>query len=234
MGLRIESMRVALAGNVVLRDVTIDLPEGETIAVVGCNGAGKTTLLRSIMGLVKPAAGRLLLDGRDLVGEPAHLRAAAGFGYAPEDRVIFPTLTVAQNIALPCEVQRVSRREIAQRVEAVLAAMPQLEPMLPRSGAALSGGQGKMVALARALMVGTRYVLLDEPFQGLAPVLARQYGDALRALRQTHPRLCVVVTESNASLLDGVQSLTLFIERGYVTADRACAGHGRETSGENE
>ena len=234
MGLHIESMRVALGGNVVLRDVSISLPQGDTVAVVGCNGAGKTTLLRSIMGLVKPVSGRLLLDGRNIGEEPAYLRAAAGFGYAPEDRVIFPTLTVAQNIALPCEVQGVSRREIARRAEAVLAAMPQLKPMLQRSGAALSGGQGKMVALARALMVGTRYVLLDEPFQGLAPVLARQYGDALRALRESHPQLCVVITESNASLLDGVQSLTLFIERGYVTADRASAGHRREISGEGE
>lgn len=220
MSLHIKSVRVDLAGNTVLRNVDIILPEGETVAVVGRNGAGKTTLLRSIMGLVKLTSGQLLLDGRDIGIEPVYLRAAAGFGYAPEDRVIFPTLSVVQNMALPCEVQHVSKREIAQRIETVLAAMPQLKPMLPRSGAALSGGQGKMVALARALMVGTRFVLLDEPFQGLAPVVARQYGDSLRALRQSHPHLCVVITESNASLLEEVQSSTLYIERGYVTADR--------------
>lgn len=220
MSLHIESVRVDLAGSMVLRNVNIKLPEGETVAVVGRNGAGKTTLLRSIMGLARLTSGRIVLDGdRDISAEPAHMRVAAGFGYAPEDRVIFPTLSVAQNIALPCEVQHVSKHEIAQRIEAVLAVMPQLKPMLPRSGAALSGGQGKMVALARALMVGTRFVLLDEPFQGLAPALARQCGDSLRALRQSHPHLCVVIAESNASLLEDVQSLTLFIERGYVTAD---------------
>lgn len=217
MGLRIESMCVDLAGNMVLRNVNIRLPEGETVAVVGRNGAGKTTLLRSIMGLVKLTSGTLLLDGRDIRTEPAHMRAAAGFGYAPQDRVIFPTLSVAQNIVFPCEVQHVPKHEIKQRVEAVLAAIPQLKPMLPRSGAALSGGQGKIVALARALMAGTRFVLLDEPFQGLAPVLARQYGDSLRALRQSHPHICVVITESNASLLEDVQSFTLLIERGNVT-----------------
>lgn len=225
MSLHIESLRVDLAGNVVLRNVNLVLPEGETIAVVGRNGAGKTTLLRSIMGLIKLTSGHLLLDGRDIGSEPSHMRVGAGFGYAPEDRVIFPTLSVAQNMALPCEVQRVPKREIAQRIEAVLAAMPQLKPMLPRSGAALSGGQGKMVALARALMVGTRFVLLDEPFQGLAPVVARQYGDSLRALRQSHPHLCVVITESNASLLEDVQSTTLYIERGNVTVDHLDGQH---------
>jgi branched-chain amino acid transport system ATP-binding protein len=178
MSLSIESMHVDLAGNTVLRNVNISLPEGETVAVVGRNGAG------SIMGLARLKSGSITLDGRDIAKEPAYSRAAAGFGYAPEDRVIFPTLSVAQNIALPCEVQGMSRRDIARRTEEVIAVVPQLKPMLPRSGAALSGGQGKIVALARALMVGTRFVLLDEPFQGLAPVLARQYGDSLRTLRQ--------------------------------------------------
>jgi branched-chain amino acid transport system ATP-binding protein len=228
MSLSIESMHVDLAGNTVLRNVKISLPEGETVAVVGRNGAGKTTLLRSIMGLARLKSGSITLDGRDIAKEPAYSRAAAGFGYAPEDRVIFPTLSVAQNIALPCEVQGMSRRDIARRTEEVIAVVPQLKPMLPRSGAALSGGQGKIVALARALMVGTRFVLLDEPFQGLAPVLARQYGDSLRTLRQSHPHLCVVVTESNASLLDDVQSMTLFIERGYVTASRTGEEHGQD------
>jgi branched-chain amino acid transport system ATP-binding protein len=216
MTLRIHTMNVDIAGHAVLRNVDVTLAPGQTVAVIGRNGAGKTTLLRSIMGLLPLRSGRLTLDGEDLARSPAARRAARGFGYAPEDRVILPTLTVAQNITLPCDVLRVSAKEIDQRMEAVLASVPQLKALLPRSGAALSGGQGKIVALARALMVGTRFVLLDEPFQGLAPVLARQYGDSLTGLRASHPQLCVVVTESNASLLADVQSHTLHIERGHI------------------
>lgn len=216
MTLQIQSMNVDLAGHAVLRGVNVSFEPGQTVAIVGRNGAGKTTLLRSIMGLAKLQSGRLLLDGDDLARRPASRRAATGFGYAPEDRVIFPTLSVVQNITLPCDVLRVPAKEIAQRLDAVLASVPQLKALLPRSGAALSGGQGKIVALARALMVGTRFVLLDEPFQGLAPALARQYGDSLRALRVSHPQLCVLVTESNASLLEDVQSRTLHIERGHI------------------
>jgi ABC-type branched-subunit amino acid transport system ATPase component len=217
MTLQIASLHVDLAGHAVLRDVAVTLAAGQTVAVVGRNGAGKTTLLRSIMGLVPARSGRLLCDGHDLLASPAHRRAAAGFGYAPEDRAILPTLTVQANVTLACEVLRLPAAEIARRLAGVLAIVPQLAPMLPRSGAALSGGQGKIVALARALMVGTRFVLLDEPFQGLAPALARQYGDALQALRASHPQLCVIVTESNAALLEGIQSTTLYIERGRVS-----------------
>ena len=215
MMLHLESLQVDLGGHAVLRGVDLTLAPGETVAVLGRNGAGKTTLLRSLMSLVPVRAGRLRCDGRDLLQAPAHRRAAAGFGYAPEDRAIFPTLTVRANVTLAAEVLRLPRPEIAQR-ETVLQVVPQLEPLLPRSGAALSGGQGKIVALARALLVGTRFVLLDEPFQGLAPALARQYGDALRGLRRSQPQLGVLVTESNAALLEGIPTRTLHIERGRV------------------
>jgi branched-chain amino acid transport system ATP-binding protein len=217
MSLKIESMNVDLAGNHVLRDVNATMQPGEIIAIVGRNGAGKTTLLRSVMGLIRPRSGRLLLDGVDLATRAPYERSALGFGYAPEDRVVFPTMSVAENITLPCEVLRLPSREISRRVEEVVTVVTQLKSMLTRSGSALSGGQGKMVALARALMVGTRFVLLDEPFQGLAPVLARQYGDSLRLLRTARPQLCIVVTESNASLLNGVHTMTYHIERGSVS-----------------
>lgn len=216
--INVDSLNVELAGQRVLRNVCLSLPAGATIAVVGRNGAGKTTFLRALMGLVRPVSGSISLDSQDITQAAPHRRAAAGFGYAPEDRVILPTLSVRENVTLPCEVLRLRRADVAQRLDEVLQVVPQLKPMLERSGAALSGGQGKIVALARALMVGGRYVFLDEPFQGLAPALAEQYGNSLRGLRVSRPQLCAVITESNGALLAGVQSDTFYIERGAISA----------------
>jgi branched-chain amino acid transport system ATP-binding protein len=126
-------------------------------------------------------------------------------------------LSVLENLKLPCQVLGLHAAEIETRMKLVLSVVPQLQDMLPRSGAALSGGQGKMVALGRALMVGTRLVLLDEPLQGLAPVLALQYVEAIGRLRQLRPELCVVITESNASLLTNMPDQTWTLERGALT-----------------
>ena len=217
--LTLDTLSVDLARNTVLRKVSARLDAGTTVAIVGRNGAGKTTLLRSVMGLVPIREGRIAFDGEDLVALPGHGRARLGIGYAPEDRVIFPTLTVEENLRLPCEVQGLASAGIDRRIADVVAVVPQIEAMFKRSGAALSGGQGKMVALGRALMVGTRMVLLDEPFQGLAPVLAVQYGEALVRLRRARPELCVVITESNASLLGDLPDQTLTLDRGALRTD---------------
>ncbi|MBI5790041.1 MAG: ATP-binding cassette domain-containing protein [Rhodocyclales bacterium] len=216
--LKLQDLTVDLAGTSVLRGVTAIAHVASTVAVVGRNGAGKTTLLRTIMGLAKAKQGRVLFDDEDLLHRPGHHRAELGIGYAPEDRVIFPTLSVEENLRLPCEVQALDTADIDDRLESVLTVVPQLKGMLDRSGSALSGGQGKMVALGRALMIGTRLVLLDEPFQGLAPALARQYGEALVRLRDVRPDLCVIITESNASLLMDIPSQTLTLERGALEA----------------
>jgi ABC-type branched-subunit amino acid transport system ATPase component len=200
-----DNVNVDIAGIPVLRNVSLTLTKGMTVALVGRNGAGKTTLLRTAMGFLRPKSGRILFDDRDLLRLPAHYRALHGIGYAPEDRVIFPTLTVRENLRLPCEANAMNEAAIEERLKGVLDVVPQLNEMLPRSGAALSGGQGKMVALGRALMAGTRLVLLDEPFQGLAPVLAQQYAQAL-----------MVITESNASLLQNVPTTRLTLERGEL------------------
>jgi len=215
--LTLQSVSVDLAGTPVLRNVSAELRAGSVVAVVGRNGAGKTTLLRALMGLVKLKSGRILFDEDELDKLPPHYRAEQGIGYAPEDRVIFPTLSVEENMRLPCEAHGLPNAEIASRMKDVLAVVPQLADMLPRSGAALSGGQGKMVALGRALMAGTRLVLLDEPFQGLAPVLAIQYGEALGRLRNVRPDLCVIVTESNASLLKDIPDQVWTMERGELS-----------------
>lgn len=217
MMLKIDQLRVDIAGVKVLRAISATLQAGTTVAVVGRNGAGKTTLLRSIMGLQKVQSGQIELDQKDLLRMPAHLRAREGIGYAPEDRIIFPTLSVQENLRLPCEVLGLTVKALEQRQEAVLAVVPQLKDMLKRSGAALSGGQGKMVALGRALMVGHRLVLLDEPLQGLAPVLAQQYVEAIGRLRQWQPALFVVITESNASLLSNMPDQTWTLERGSLS-----------------
>lgn len=212
--LKLSQTTIRLAGITVLRGVNAQFDDGQLVAVIGRNGAGKTTLLRSIMGLLPLESGRIEFDGRDLAMVPAHARTRLGIGYAPEDRVMFPTFTVEENLRLPCQLLGEAKAEIDRRLARATEAIPQLAELLPRSGSALSGGQGKIAALARALMAGTRLVLLDEPFQGLAPVLANQYAEALRKLRDLTPELCVVVTESNRSLLRDLPDVNLIIERG--------------------
>ncbi len=214
--LKIHNVSARIAGITVLRGIETEFQHGQLLAVVGRNGAGKTTLLRAIMGLLPLSSGSISINGTDLTSVPGHRRTEFGIGYAPEDRAMYPTFTVEENLRLPCEVLGLPEAEIRRRLERVLDVVPQLDPMLARSGAALSGGQGKMAALGRALMAGTKLVLLDEPFQGLAPVLANQYAESLRRLHQLDPALCIVVTESNRSLLRDLPDATLTLERGEL------------------
>ncbi|MGZ9030073.1 MAG: ATP-binding cassette domain-containing protein [Burkholderiaceae bacterium] len=219
----LENVSTVIAGIQVLRGISCQLTRGSMVAVVGRNGAGKTTLLRLIMGFREGHTGRVLLDGQDLAEIPARRRALLGIGYAPEDRVMFPAFTVEENLRFPCQVIRMPRKNINERLEETLSIVPELRPMLARSGAALSGGQGKMAALGRAIMAGERVVLLDEPFQGLAPVLAQQYSQSLRRLHEARPELCVVVTESNRGLLRDMPTETLVLERGELQRGEAAA-----------
>ena len=221
--LTLENISVTISGISVLRGISAQLSRGSIVAVVGRNGAGKTTLLRLIMGFLPGHGGRVLLDGEDMSLIPARDRARLGIGYAPEDRVLFPTFSVEENMRFPCEVIGMPRRSVDERLAETLTIVPELKAMLPRSGAALSGGQGKMVALGRAIMAGERLVLLDEPFQGLAPVLAQQYSASLDRLNQVRPELCVVITESNRRLLRDIPTKTMILERGELQVDEAAA-----------
>ena len=214
--LSLESVSATIANVQVLRGITTQWQRGATVAIVGRNGAGKTTLLRLVMGFMPKHAGRVMFEGQDLAAVPARERAKLGIGYAPEDRVLFPSFSVEGNLRFPCDAVGLARRAVDARLAETLSIVPELEAMLPRSAAALSGGQGKMVALGRAIMAGTKLVLLDEPFQGLAPVLATQYGTSLQRLIQARPELCIVITESNRSLLKNIPSETLVLERGEL------------------
>lgn len=214
----LEGVSVAIAGTSVLREVSMQVPAGGRVALIGRNGAGKTTTLRAIMGLVPLGGGRLLLAGEDAAKLPAHHRARLGIGYAPEERRLFGAFTVRQNMLLPAEVLGLQKPEIARRLDAIFALLPELEVLAPRPAAGLSGGQGKMVALGRALMVGTRAVLLDEPFQGLAPALAQRYAEALKRLRDALPDVAILITESNPELLKPLVEARFVIERGEIAA----------------
>ena len=214
--LRADSISVAIAGVQVLREISLDLHPGKTTILVGRNGAGKTTTLRAIMGLVPRLGGTIRLDGTEIGGTPAYERAHQGIGYAPEDRRLVPDFTVEENIVLPGLALNLAREDRARRLEEIYALLPQLHVMRARPGSAVSGGQGKIVALGRALMVATRALLLDEPFQGLAPALALEYAKTLGEVRRQREGLAILVTESTPELLDAVADHTAQIERGEI------------------
>ncbi len=219
--LRLASVKVDIAQQPVLRGVSFDVVPAHTTVLIGRNGAGKTTTLRSIMGLLPLVGGEIALDGVDLATVAAHERAQHGLGYAPEDRRLIPEFSVEDNLLLPTIALRVAQHQRKARLDEVYALLPELAPLRRRAGGVLSGGQGKMVALGRALMVGTRYLLLDEPFQGLAPALALTYASTLARLRKQRPELGLLITESTPKLLERITDATLQIERGEVTTLQA-------------
>nr|WP_049815070.1 ATP-binding cassette domain-containing protein [Bradyrhizobium sp. WSM2793] len=210
-----DNVNVAIVDAPVLRSVSFSLPPGATAALIGRNGAGKTTTVRTIMGFTK-ASGTVRLGGQDLGHVPPHRRPFLGIGYAPEDRRLFSAFTVEENILLPGRVAKLSADEVRRRLERAYSVLPELKELASRPAGSVSGGQGKMVALGRALMLGTRLVILDEPFQGLAPVLAQRYAEALRRLRSQDRDITLLITESNPKLLETFADVTLTIERGEI------------------
>ncbi|MEA3027717.1 MAG: branched-chain amino acid transport system ATP-binding protein [Alphaproteobacteria bacterium] len=213
--LSFENVNVAIADAPVLRNVSFSLLPGVSAALIGRNGAGKTTTVRTIMGFTK-ASGIVRLGGEDLGPVPPHRRPSLGLGYAPEDRRLFSAFTVEENILLPGRVAKLNPEETRRRLERAYSVLPELKELAKRPAGSVSGGQGKMVALGRALMLGTRLLILDEPFQGLAPVLAQRYAEALRRLRSQDKYITLLITESNPKLLETFADVTLTIERGEI------------------
>jgi branched-chain amino acid transport system ATP-binding protein len=215
--LQIESLHVSIQSVEALRGLSLTVGDGQMIGLVGRNGAGKTTLMRSVMGHLAARSGTIRFDGQDLLALPAQARAALGIGYMPEDRGLVPELTVEENILLPVWVSKTLQQ--AERLELVYGVLPELREMTHRKALLLSGGQQKLVALARALAVGTRLLLLDEPFEGVAPVLSRRLGEVIAGLKGS--RVSVLIAQSDLnharSLVDG----EVVIERGAVAAREA-------------
>ncbi|MCB1472073.1 MAG: ATP-binding cassette domain-containing protein [Rhodobiaceae bacterium] len=213
--LEFRDVTVFLGGVRILRNVNFHVNQADTVAMIGPNGAGKTTALRSVMGFTR-MTGEILFDGRELSTIAPARRPGLGIGYAHEDRRLFSAFTVEENIVMPGQVAKFSTAELAHKLDRVYEILPELREMARRPAGSVSGGQGKMVALGRALMIGSRLIMLDEPFQGLAPALARRYSEALRALRDQDREVTLIITESNPKLLRKFADRALVLERGEV------------------
>ena len=208
--LEIERLEVAIQSVAVLRGVSLAVKAGEMVGLVGRNGAGKTTSLRAVMGLVAPTAGDIRFAGAHLMQYPTHERTRLGIGYMPEDRRLVPQLSVEENILLPSWAMRDA--EGRRRLERVYALMPEVAEMRGRKAQLLSGGQQKLVALARALMPGTRLLLLDEPFEGVAPALSQRLAEVIAALRGQE--LAVLIAQSDLNHMVKLLDREYVIERG--------------------
>ena len=210
--LRVESLDVAIKSVRILRGVGLRVEEGELAGLIGRNGAGKTTLLRAVMGVLPPSAGTVEFDGMSMAGVPAHRRSRLGMGYMPEDRRIIPQLSIEENVCLPAWAS--GSPGSGERLKRIYRMIPEVEAMKDRKGFQLSGGQQKLAALARALMSGTKLLLLDEPFEGVAPVLAKRLAEVISSLRKEG--LSVVVSESDLSHSKKLLDVTYHIDRGEV------------------
>ncbi|WP_353950251.1 ABC transporter ATP-binding protein [Knoellia sp. S7-12] len=182
----------------VLRDVSIDVAAGEVVTLVGRNGAGKTTLLRSIMGLHKGVRGSITFAGTALDGRSADKRARLGLGWVPDDRGIYATLTVAENLSLPPVVDKAA----AWSLDKIYDQFPVLRERRDFPGTKLSGGEQQMLAMARPLRAGSRLLLLDEPSEGLAPVIVNQIGQIIRDIKAQG--VAVLLVEQNVKFASTV------------------------------
>ncbi len=203
----------------VLRGVSLVVKDAEAVCLVGRNGAGKTTTIESIMGLLPLRSGKITFGGRDITRLPTHERARLGIGYAPEDAGIFPDLTVAENFQISHWLARTPRNARSQSSaedmdERIFAVFPEVREFTQRRGLHLSGGQKKMVAIARAMTLSPSILLLDEPFEGLAPVVVNRFIDAVTKIKAMG--ISLLIAESNLNTARRVADRLYAIDRGEI------------------
>lgn len=195
-----------------VRAVSFEVDEGAVACILGANGAGKSTTLKAVSGLVRPSGGRVLFDGRDITHLPAHRRVSLGIAHCPEGRRIFSDLSVLDNLRLGGH--RLPRAALDKAVARVTEIFPRLDKLLDRRGGLLSGGEQQMLAIARAIMIEPKLLLLDEPTLGLAPLICEQVFESLRAINERGTTILLV--EQNAMTALGFASYGLVLVNGAV------------------
>jgi branched-chain amino acid transport system ATP-binding protein len=219
--LELDDLHVHYGGIRALKGISIRIERGQIVTLVGANGAGKSTTLRAISGLLRPSQGRILLDGKSIVGVAPHKIVRLGVSHVPEGRIVFATLSVADNLELGAYLRR-DRKGIEEDRKKVFALFPRLKERVRQSSGTLSGGEQQMLAIGRALMARPKILLMDEPSLGLAPLLVREIFGVIREIRERGTT--IVLVEQNARMALAVADVGYVLETGMVRlTDRADA-----------
>ena len=211
--LAIDKLVVDIQGSRILRGISLAVAAGQLVCLVGRNGAGKTTTFRTIMGYLKPVSGGITFQGQSLATMPTHRIAQLGMGYAPEESQVFGDLTVAENIELPTWT-RPQGRGARERIDLAYEIFPKLRQYEKRGGNQLSGGERKMVSIARALTLDPQMLLLDEPFEGLSPAIIPSISDGIASIRKLGHG--VLMAESNVHHIPEYADSLYVLERGEI------------------
>ena len=211
--LALDKLVVDIQTSRILRGISLSVAAGQLVCLVGRNGAGKTTTFRTIMGYRKAVSGSITFDGEPIGGMPTHRIARMGLGYAPEESEVFADLTVADNIEMPTWT-RVTKRPAKERIERAYEVFPKLRQYAKRGGAQLSGGERKMVSIARALALDPRLLLLDEPFEGLSPAIIPSIAEGIASIRSFGHG--VLMAESNVHHIPEYADRLYVLERGEI------------------
>jgi branched-chain amino acid transport system ATP-binding protein len=205
----------------ILHGVSLEVRPGEVVGLLGRNGVGKSTTLKTVMGLVRPAAGRIVFEGRSIAGVPPYRLARVGIGYVPEDRRIFRLLTVLENLRTGLDRPHVSAERRQVLLDKVYASFPILAERRNQAGGTLSGGEQQMLAIARAMMLEPRIILLDEPTEGLMPRMVAQIRDIIAVLHREG--VAILLVEQNVPMTLDVSDRVYIMEKGIVRHHAAAA-----------
>ena len=219
MLLKIENLDVFIGSTQILRNISLGVNEGEIVCLLGRNGAGKSSIIKSTIGLYPSRSGKIIFKEKDITSFTPRKKVLSGIGYSPEDTRIFTELTVEENINLSTWVR--GKGEIFS-YEKIFGIFPKIKDFLDRKGLNLSGGEKKMVSVARALALNPSLLLLDEAFEGLAPLVVNHFMEALRQIRKLG--VTILLGESNVRIVSQVTERTYIVERGEIIFE----GHPRE------